>query len=470
MVSDRTRSNMILTALQVRARRFCRQEDGLVTLLALFMIIMMVLVGGIQLDFMRHEMERSRLQAVSDRAVLAAADLDQMRDPQIVVADYFAKSGMAEYLSNVTVDQGLNFRTVTVDARKEMETQFIGRFGVPTLTVPARSQAEERVSNVEISLVLDISGSMALNNKLVELRNAAEIFVDTMLKTETEDLISISLVPYSEQVNAGPDIMKYMNMNKTHDFSHCVEFDNSEFDKVALNSGSKHDQAQHFQWNYSSSNARTDTVCPRFSYERITPFSQNATALKNQINSLQPRAGTSIFLGMKWGVAMLDPSFRSISDPLVTDGVIDAKFSGRPVKFDEPETLKTVILMTDGQNAASMRIADNYYNTPSKIMHWSKYNLSWFLYRNVGYYSRPNFYRQRYNATLGDTLLDSICTAAKNKRIVIWAIGFEVTDHGASVMKDCASSPSHFFRVEGVELSEAFRAIARQINQLRLTQ
>jgi hypothetical protein len=37
-------------------------------------------------------------------------------------------------------------------------------------------------------------------------------------------------------------------------------------------------------------------------------------------------------------------------------------------------------------------------------------------------------------------------------------------------MQDCASSPSHFFRVEGVELSEAFRAIARQINQLRLTQ
>jgi hypothetical protein len=67
-------------------------------------------------------------------------------------------------------------------------------------------------------------------------------------------------------------------------------------------------------------------------------------------------------------------------------------------------------------------------------------------------------------------MLSNICQAAKDEHIVIWSIGFEVTDHGANVMQDCASSPSHFFRVEGVEISEAFEAIARQINQLRLTQ
>ena len=101
-------------ALRRRLVRFAREEDGVFTILALFMIMMMVLVGGIQLDFMRHEMERSRLQAVADRAVLAAADLDQTLDPSAVVKDYFAKAGMIDYLSNVTVANGLNFRTVTV--------------------------------------------------------------------------------------------------------------------------------------------------------------------------------------------------------------------------------------------------------------------------------------------------------------------------------------------------------------------
>ena len=66
--------------------------------------------------------------------------------------------------------------------------------------------------------------------------------------------------------------------------------------------------------------------------------------------------------------------------------------------------------------------------------------------------------------------MDNICSAAKDEGIVIWTIGFEVNDTGADVMKKCASSPSHFFRVEGVELTDAFSAIASQINQLRLTQ
>jgi len=37
-------------------------------------------------------------------------------------------------------------------------------------------------------------------------------------------------------------------------------------------------------------------------------------------------------------------------------------------------------------------------------------------------------------------------------------------------MENWASSPSHFCRVEGVEITEAFKSIARTINQLRLTQ
>mgnify|MGYP003629663614 FL=1 len=458
-------------ALRRRLVRFAREEDGVFTILALFMIMMMVLVGGIQLDFMRHEMERSRLQAVADRAVLAAADLDQTLDPSAVVKDYFAKAGMIDYLSNVTVANGLNFRTVTVDASMEMPTQFLGRFGYPTLSVPARSQAEERVANVEISLVLDISGSMALNGRISELRKAASVFVDTVLTKESQDLISVSVIPYSEQVNAGPEIMKRIPMNKSHDFSHCVEFDETEFKSSALDVSKPHEQAQHFQWNYDGrSNDRSSTVCPRASYERITPLSQNNTVLKNQINALVPRAGTSIFLGMKWATAMLDPSFRSINDGLVTAGLVDSKFSGRPKAYDDPETLKTIILMTDGENSISNRISAEYYNTPSKVVHWSKYNFNYYLYNAVSYSDWYKYSWRKYTPTLGDQLLNSICSAAKQKNIVIWSIGFEVEDRGANVMKSCASSPSHFFRVEGIELSEAFRAIARQINQLRLTQ
>ncbi|MEP2184756.1 Tad domain-containing protein, partial [Roseibium sp.] len=70
-------------------RRFAREEDGLVTLFAILMILLMILLGGVGVDLMRHERERSRVQAVADRAVLAAADLDQTLSPGAVARVYF---------------------------------------------------------------------------------------------------------------------------------------------------------------------------------------------------------------------------------------------------------------------------------------------------------------------------------------------------------------------------------------------
>ena len=36
-------------------------------------------------------------------------------------------------------------------------------------------------------------------------------------------------------------------------------------------------------------------------------------------------------------------------------------------------------------------------------------------------------------------------------------------------MRGCATTPAHFYDVKGLQISEAFRAIASQINELRLT-
>lgn len=473
----RARAALNSSTASTAYRRFVKNDDGVMTIFALFMILIMIAVGGIGVDLMRNEMERTRLQAVSDRAVLAAADLDQPLDPEAVVRDYFTKSGMGDYVSNVSVTDGLNFRTVRVDATTTMNTQFMRSMGVETLKVPASSTAEEKVNKVEISMVLDISGSMGRNSKMQNLRDAAKVFVDTVLKEENKDLISVSVVPYSAHVNAGPDIFNRMNVSsgpyfsETHDYSHCVEFDDADFSVPTINnSGVPYQQVQHFQRYNAGKYTITSPVCPRYSYERIQALSQDKVSLNNQIDQLKPRSNTSIFLGMKWGVALLDPSFNTINTGLVGAGLVDQVFSNRPAAYSDPETLKTVILMTDGQNVATDRIDNRYYNSGSERAHWARYNFGWWLDNYVSYRYRDNWYYQKYSANKGDALLSSICTAAKSQKIVVWSIGFEVTNNGADVMQDCASSPSHFFRVEGVEISEAFEAIARQINQLRLTQ
>ena len=311
-------------AIAAQTRRFAREEDGIMTVWVLFVILMMVTVGGIQLAFMRHELERSRLQAVSDRAVLAAADLDQMQDPKTVVEDNFTKSGMANYLSSVTVDDGLNYRTVSVNASKELDTPYLRKFGVNTMTVPAHSTAEERFPKVEISLVLDISGSMKNNFKLTNMKDAAKAFIDTVLRPGTKDYISLSLVPYSEQVNVGPNIFDALWVDTSHNFSHCIDVPDGHFVQTQMTPGFPWDQTQHFQWNYYSIesgnqlNTLYDTVCPRQAYERVRPISQDAVSLKDQIDQLQPRAGTAIYMGVKWGAALLDPSF---GNPPIFSGV-----------------------------------------------------------------------------------------------------------------------------------------------------
>jgi hypothetical protein len=66
--------------------------------------------------------------------------------------------------------------------------------------------------------------------------------------------------------------------------------------------------------------------------------------------------------------------------------------------------------------------------------------------------------------------LDAICTKAKDKGIIVFAIGFEVTDASAAIMTKCATSVNHFYRVNGLEITTAFQSIANAIGKLRLTQ
>jgi hypothetical protein len=450
-------------------RRYAQKEDGFVTLFAVAIIGLLVLIAGISFDMQRNEMERVRIQNTADRAVLAAADLDQTLSPEAVVQDYFDKAGIPQGANSVVVDDGLNYRTVSVNADGVTATNFMTMLGIDELPLRSFAEAEERVNNVEISLVLDISGSMGWNNKMANLRDAASIFVDTVINPSTEDLVSISVVPYSENVSAGPEIMNALNVNRVHDYSNCVEFEESDFSTTGISATQQYEQVQHFFWGNSNYNNLSNPVCLYGADESIAAFSQDPIELKRKIGKLEPRGNTSIFLGMKWAAALLDPEFQSVNAELAMDNVTDPEFMARPVAFSDTETLKTVILMTDGENTSSFRIPSRYYANYSHRAHWNRYNLDYYIRYYWGGRSSDLKYT-KYWSSYGDTLLNSVCDAAKDKNIVIWSIGFEVSDHGADVMRDCASSPSHFFRVEGVEIKEAFKAIARQINQLRLTQ
>jgi hypothetical protein len=413
-------------------------------------------------------------QAEDEADAKAAADLRYMDAEDAVLSraeDNAQRAARGEGLDRRSVKD--EFKTYEKILEEELAVR--AKEKGPYLRLSAFSEAEERINNVEISLVLDISGSMGSGDKMANMRDAAYTFVDAVINDATEDLVSVSVIPYSEHVSAGEDIINEFWVDRTHNYSHCIEFEQDDFNTTTMglnNWGNpkRYDQVQHFYWGNTSWNQRTNPVCPDGDYEDIIAFSQDTDELKDQIGRLVPRGSTSIFAGMKWAAGMLDPSFRPINDRLSRRGKSDTEFSNRPVDFTDPETLKTVILMTDGQNHFSKRINPQVYANSSHYSHWNNNNFDWWVNRNVNWNQRGAWSTDKYWPDYGDTLLSSVCSAAKDKNIVIWSVGFEVTDHGANVMRDCASSPSHFFRVEGVEIKEAFSAIARQINQLRLTQ
>lgn len=267
-------------------RAFRKDEDGGIIIFSLYIFVLMLMIAGLAVDLMRVETVRTRLQGTLDRAVLAAADLDQTLPAKDVVEDYFEKAGVADYLNDVQVSEGLNYRTVSADASAtigmmfsnipaafDARGEYYGRkLGeMPPITIPASSTAEERVAKVEISLVVDISGSMAWNStsgntKIFELRQAAKDFVTTVLDPDNEDRVSINLIPYSEHVNAGEDLFDRFNVTQRHNYSYCIEFPDSEFDNTNITEWRTYQQMQHFQWNYNGwQNDRSDTVCPRHS-------------------------------------------------------------------------------------------------------------------------------------------------------------------------------------------------------------
>ena len=215
-------------------RRFRKDEDGGIIILTLLLLISMLVVGGMAVDFMRYESERTKLQSVADRAVLSAANLNQERDQQLVLEEFFEAEGYAgAIIGTPFAERTASGTTVSLNASIDMDTFFLRLIGKDTLTAAARATAVEGIANVEISLVLDISGSMAqemtgpiiqydidgvakrdlvtgiietvdgTGTRMFFLQQAASQFIDDLLLPEYKDQVSINLIAYSQHVSVG---------------------------------------------------------------------------------------------------------------------------------------------------------------------------------------------------------------------------------------------------------------------------
>jgi hypothetical protein len=264
--------------------------------------------------------------------------------------------------------------------------------------------------------------------------------------------------------------------------------------------------------------------CPPQSGNTVTAVNNNETTRHNAINNMVVGGNTSIDIEVKWGAYLLNHNANSVIKNLVASKTVIEGFKDRPMDPLIEDVLKVLIVMTDGQNTTDYSINDPYNSGLSNIyvnkssgdvtVYFDQSgNKDWYWVRkdsfrssmdgssqNLTDYNRltwpqvwatyPVEYVARtfyFNAVSGstsywegqfrswnyynkDTRLQDICTAAKNQNIVIYGIGFEAPDGGRTQVRNCASSTAHYFDASGLEISTAFRAIANNITQLRLTQ
>lgn len=580
--------------------RYWSQTDGTMSYLAVSGSLVMMVFGGIGVDMMHAELKRTKIQHTLDRAVLAAASLDVETDPQIVVQEYFEAMGMADALGAVSVTGSTTSRNVTADAAVSMPANFMRLVGVDTMQADGSASAVHAINQIEVSLVLDVSGSMG-GRKIAQMKTAAASFIDTLIPADgSETNVSISVVAYNATVNMGSEFSSYMSLEQDHNYSFCAAFDATDFETTAVANDMPLDQLGHFDpWLYDTSGQGVNSPwCRASNLASIMVHSSDPEAMKTHINAFEAWGNTAIDLGMKWGTALLDPAIQPTVASMAADGLIDAANADRPGSFQAPDTMKFIIVMTDGQNTAQYDInssrknqispiwvddmgtedlSDDIYSIKlvdepgedNDIYYWphmdgegydARYNnaaysesgtcnmgngngngqgcingggngngwgnsgwadfindlinlanalfdrnfqtvpepqgvhqMTWDeVYARFGtqsisdkFYLQPyydglvtaNEYNEAYrayemtvNASQADSQLSTVCAAARDQGIVVYAVGVEAPQRGLDAMSDCASSPSHYFDVSGSELDETFASIARTMQKLRLTQ
>ncbi|MEM7242365.1 MAG: hypothetical protein AAF429_09285 [Pseudomonadota bacterium] len=557
-----------------RSRSAAYRSDERGTTMIYFTVVFstMIAFSGMAIDIARYEAKRSKLAANLDNCTLASASLRNSITtlPENVVDECMTLAGLIpSHVVTTDLEKTVNtitYRHVETEASATVETLFMDMLGIETLPIKIRSVAEERIPRVELSLILDISGSM-YGDKLSTLVTAAQGFVDDVLAANTASdpyRISISLVPYNMQVNGGKTLYEAFGGTSNHDYSHCAEWTANAYTTLDFSPNSQvqappliyvpsgYDWRERFSTSTFWANVDSDEhdytrkgyrgssrdylykymddvemegyYCRQHEWAQVLPFSADAAELKARIGAFEALGNTSIDIAMKWGGALLNPNHQSVVTQLTTlwpsaeasqDDIdaadpqaVDPGFDGRPVQYGTNDTMKIVVLMTDGYNTIEYRAKSAYrdgdsprykkvsgnltsavdiYETHAGDPEWEK--MSWDEYwqhvpvnthvRRVGSYnSWTNYLDYDLGTAEKNTRLSNICKEVRDPdgddedEIIVFTIAYSAPDEGKAAMQDCASEPVdfHYFAADQTTIQETFSQIGGVIEKLKLVQ
>lgn len=462
-------------------------ERGSVAIIFGLSIFVLLAMVGLAVDYARFVNARTQTIAATDAAVLAGARALQSnggnQSAAIQVAQTYYQQGVRNRIS--VVPQSDNITFVVTDNGTAMATTgnaliatpfmhlAFGLAGTQATTLPLlRSDGSDYSkavlavggngqNNLEISMMLDISGSMGSGTKLQDMKAAANSLVDIVVwSDQTQYTSKVAIVPFSAEVyptaslfkfavgqnqptnSANPQQVPYSVTTgsgwntKTTNYTFlptvCVaERPNKDYSDAAPSSG-----------NYILREYTLKGTCGIDSKAIVQPMTSDKTVLHQLINNLKDGGNTAGHVGTAWTYYMLSPKWA----PGLPSG-------SQPVAYGTAKTKKIAVLMTDGaynQEHDSKGVATG---------------------QNKGEGTSVN-------GTTSAAQAKSICQSMKDNGIEVYTVGFDLQSNSASdyktavdTLSNCATDTNHFYNSStGDALKAAFQDIALKISTLYLSQ
>ena len=211
-------------------KSFARDTRGSLLPMIAACVTVLIAATGVLVDSSRAFMVQDILQKSLDYAGLAAGhtlDLDDMESDanEFFAANVDALDGVG-FNPVFTMDISDDDKVITMAATAQVTTVFGGFIGVNEVTVAANTQVTRDTRGMELVLVLDSTGSMASDNKMENMKDAAEDLVEIVYgDEETNTNLYVGVVPFVTTVNVGSDHTEFLNSNWTTNSNQKLEDD-----------------------------------------------------------------------------------------------------------------------------------------------------------------------------------------------------------------------------------------------------
>lgn len=419
--------------LTLLVRDFNGNDRGAVGIVLGLSFLVLCLCMGLAYDSSRLNNVTTRVQSALDSAALAGAkllDQDTSSDSDVEnIARAFFDARRPEMVMNglqvgiiqATLDRSQS--SVSLRVNGSLSSLFGNLSGIsPTLDFTRESKTIFKSKKVELSLVLDITGSMSNNGRIGGLKAAAKDLVDTLFATNPNPgAIRVSLVPYSASVNAGS--YKEATTGIVGSLDDCV------VERAGASSKTDEPPTAGKYLGVSDITINPAYSCPAVAVEPLTDLWQPSQrdSFKARIDALTANGGTAGQIGLAWGWYFLSPNWSYLWPQ-----------AQRP-RPPSDDVIKAVILMTDGE-----------FNTS---------------------YLPQNTNSSDYTAvdSSGDQAL-SLCEEMKKQGsdIKVFTIGFQAPSNAEAMLRSCSGTDNFFDANSTGDLISAFREIAERLTSLRL--